>query len=317
MFYNCDGLRIQPGTAVNHWIAAAAMPDTGGDVDLRLHEMSAGPYDGFAAPRSISSWPKGSSDYVLVSFFQTPFRDFDVGAISSFGNAPYQAEYVVSAPLTADQPAGTYGPFSLGNGAILQLHEVHLLAGHLSVTVENLSDNVDLGVTLHHTSFPYQSKSMTNINPTVWINGPGENEVLFADVDQEGDYCLAVWKVGADDLNQNMNYNLTFQAVSSVENPGDTPVIARSQIRSIAPNPMNPQATIQFDLADPARAEVAVYDISGRLIQTLYSAAGTIGTQRVVWDGMDQNGSPAASGVYYVRLKAGNVADVSKVVLLK
>jgi len=86
---------------------------------------------------------------------------------------------------------------------------------------------------------------------------------------------------------------------------------------SIAPNPTNLQTTIEFDIADPVRAEVAVYDISGRLIDIIYSATGTTGAQRAVWNGFDRHGSPVSSGVYYIRLKVGNATDVPKVVLLK
>ena len=78
------------------------------------------------------------------------------------------------------------------------------------------------------------------------------------------------------------------------------------------PNPFNPMATLEFSLPVTARAELAVYDVTGRLVQTLTDrvlSAGTY-TQR-----FDASGLP--SGVYFARLSAAGTHVTRKIVLLK
>jgi flagellar hook assembly protein FlgD len=51
--------------------------------------------------------------------------------------------------------------------------------------------------------------------------------------------------------------------------------------------------------------EVAVFDLSGRLVRTLRQGRLEAGTQNIAWDGRDDDGRPAAGGIYFVRLRAG------------
>jgi len=72
-------------------------------------------------------------------------------------------------------------------------------------------------------------------------------------------------------------------------------------------------------LAGPAGIEVAVrlYDVSGRLVATLYEGSLPEGGARIVWDGEDSTGHRAASGVYFARAEANGEYASSKVVYLR
>lgn len=96
---------------------------------------------------------------------------------------------------------------------------------------------------------------------------------------------------------------------------GDLPAITR--LTGVQPNPFNPATTVRFELAQAGRTRVRVYDLSGRLVRTLVDEARPAGPQSVVWDGMDGQGQPAASGVYLVRLAAGGVEQTVKASLVK
>jgi carboxypeptidase T len=95
----------------------------------------------------------------------------------------------------------------------------------------------------------------------------------------------------------------------------DVPAITR--LTGVQPNPFNPAATVRFELAHAGRALVRVYDLSGRLVRTLVDEARPAGPQTVVWDGIDGQGQPAASGVYLVRLAADGVEQTVKASLVK
>lgn len=97
---------------------------------------------------------------------------------------------------------------------------------------------------------------------------------------------------------------------------GDLPGAALLQLKA-APNPFNPQTTFSFVLAEAADVTLGVFDAGGRLVKRI--AAGTLGagTQRIGWDGSDQNGRRCASGTYLVTVLAGDQIDQTKVVLVQ
>ena len=72
------------------------------------------------------------------------------------------------------------------------------------------------------------------------------------------------------------------------------------------PNPFNASTTIAFDVSGTVPVHLVVYDVLGRRVRTLYSGEIlTAGHYRASWNGRDDEGRSAASGVYLYRLTAG------------
>jgi hypothetical protein len=69
-----------------------------------------------------------------------------------------------------------------------------------------------------------------------------------------------------------------------------------------APNPFNPSTTIRFVLPEAGRVRLIVYDVTGRVVRTLANVQRNAGAHAVVWNGRDDVGRAAASGVYVYRL---------------
>ncbi len=88
-----------------------------------------------------------------------------------------------------------------------------------------------------------------------------------------------------------------------------------------APNPFNPSTRLRFALAHEAVVALAVYDPRGRLVRDLGADTWTAGEHAVTWDGRDDAGRAAASGVYYVRLVGeggtGSIVATRAVTLLE
>ncbi|MBN2565540.1 MAG: endonuclease, partial [Candidatus Eisenbacteria bacterium] len=93
----------------------------------------------------------------------------------------------------------------------------------------------------------------------------------------------------------------------------ESPVLALHQS---APNPFGPATTIRFTLGREAGVSLRVFDVAGRLVRVL--AGGTLpgGDHEVVWDGRDENGREAASGVYFYSIRAVENEQRRKAVLL-
>jgi hypothetical protein len=78
------------------------------------------------------------------------------------------------------------------------------------------------------------------------------------------------------------------------------------------PNPFNASVRLGYGLTEASDVTIGVYDISGRLVNILTNGKLKAGFHSVVWDG-----SATASGIYFVRMSAGEFKNVRKVTLVK
>jgi len=78
------------------------------------------------------------------------------------------------------------------------------------------------------------------------------------------------------------------------------------------PNPFNPVTVIEYALPELADVTLQVYDVMGRLVETLVDELKTHGKHQTIWDASD-----AASGTYIYRLQAGDVVISRKLMLIK
>ena len=86
-------------------------------------------------------------------------------------------------------------------------------------------------------------------------------------------------------------------------------------ILSTYPNPFNPTTTIRFNIAVETfhrTSLLQIFDITGRVVETLVNENLVPGKHDVVWDANNQ-----VSGIYFVELVSGQNRSVQKLVLLK
>ena len=88
---------------------------------------------------------------------------------------------------------------------------------------------------------------------------------------------------------------------------------------SCYPNPFTSLATVSFSIEQSAEhMEISVYDVAGRLVKPLCDAIhDTPCAMQVSWDGTDQAGRLAGSGVYFLALNIDGVLFRKKVLLIK
>ncbi len=83
------------------------------------------------------------------------------------------------------------------------------------------------------------------------------------------------------------------------------------------PNPFNPETTISFDMPKTAPATLAVYNVKGQLVKTLFDGNATFGKNNIVWNGTDNSGSKVSSGIYFYRLSTNGKVENRKMMLMK
>jgi hypothetical protein len=88
------------------------------------------------------------------------------------------------------------------------------------------------------------------------------------------------------------------------EDRGSRGIPAAFELGQNYPNPFNPSTTIRYALPSAGSVRLAVYSVIGEEIRTLIAGEETgAGFHEVVWDGLDNSGRAAASGVYVYRLE--------------
>ena len=97
---------------------------------------------------------------------------------------------------------------------------------------------------------------------------------------------------------------------------GETPAPFGIGLRA-APNPFNPTTRLSFMLAGDGPVEIALFDLRGQRVCTLFDGERAAGPQAVTWDGRDAAGRPLASGVYVCRLTAGREQRVQRLALVR
>jgi len=100
-------------------------------------------------------------------------------------------------------------------------------------------------------------------------------------------------------------YQAAFLATgeTGVESPAAASSIALS---APTPNPFLGSATLALSLGEPGRVEVAVYDVTGRVVRVLSSSVLDAGDHSITWDGRDARGAECAAGVYFARATRGD-----------
>ena len=83
------------------------------------------------------------------------------------------------------------------------------------------------------------------------------------------------------------------------------------------PNPFNSQVRIMLDIPESSDVTATIYNILGQSIRRLVQGKREAGTYMLTWDGTNENGIEAVSGLYLLVVQAGSHKFQQKLVLMK
>lgn len=85
------------------------------------------------------------------------------------------------------------------------------------------------------------------------------------------------------------------------------------------PNPFKDQTSVVFEVSGETSAAIHldVYDLRGRHLLQLESGYFSPGSHRVLWNGVNAEGQPLASGTYLLRLQAGEIQQTRLITLIR
>ena len=81
---------------------------------------------------------------------------------------------------------------------------------------------------------------------------------------------------------------------------------------NIYPNPSNPVTEFNYAIPEKCQVSISVYNMLGKELERLYNGRQVPGYHSATWDA-----SEYSSGVYFVKIVAGEYMDTQKLVLVK
>jgi hypothetical protein len=83
------------------------------------------------------------------------------------------------------------------------------------------------------------------------------------------------------------------------------------------PNPFNPSTTIRYGVPTLTKVRVSVYSILGQEVAVIVNAIQSPATYTATWNGKNHQGMDMPSGMYIIRLQAGETQIVKKAMLVR
>lgn len=116
-------------------------------------------------------------------------------------------------------------------------------------------------------------------------------------------------------LHQALSDLRTFTDVEKGDEEVEVP--ASFSLRQNYPNPFNSETVIEYFLPKQSSVKIIIYNILGQRVKTLLDQKETAGYKRVIWDGKNEKGRLASSGIYFYRMETEKFAQTRKMLFLK
>ncbi len=91
----------------------------------------------------------------------------------------------------------------------------------------------------------------------------------------------------------------------------------RTELLGNYPNPFNPNTKINFSLDKNSFVRIKIYNIKGQVVRSLMEDNLKEGYHSVIWNGEDNNGKEAASGLYFYKMESDDYSAIKKTILIK
>jgi len=211
----------------------------------------------------------------------------------------------VSLTASADND---YFKFNVAGGMLLvvtvtPLGETYILEG-VSISTNMI---IDLG-------FELRASDGTTVLATVNDGGLGVAETLTDYELTPGDYYLRVRRYTGNDT-QRYRLGVALEEVATAV--GEASVPAMGLGLSVFPTPFNPKTTARFYVRETGSVSLEIFNVQGRRIQAFAMEAVGGEWLQVNWNGQDEAGTPAPSGLYFLRAASGGESETVRALLLK
>lgn len=158
-----------------------------------------------------------------------------------------------------------------------------------------------------------------SVSPEGGTLGPDESQTLEVTFDATGlgadTYVGVIYILHTADDGQ-LEIGVTMDVADAAGDlPGGLPT--EFALHGNYPNPFNPSTQIRFDVPKASPVTMAIYNLLGQEVRTLLDGVFDAGRHAITWNGRDNRGLDVGTGVYLVRMKAGDAVFVGKMMLVR
>ena len=107
------------------------------------------------------------------------------------------------------------------------------------------------------------------------------------------------------------------ETAPTIDNQDYNAEIVAFTLGPVSPNPFSKAAVISYSAPRAASVSIDIYDVNGRLVQTVFSGQVEAGTHQATWNGTDSAGARVARGIYFCRMNTGEFNATEKIVMLQ
>lgn len=150
----------------------------------------------------------------------------------------------------------------------------------------------------------------------VFVTNEFSDETIL--IDGDGDERIGQYSAGVQPRGIAIAMPTLPSADTAVAETASAPL--RFALEPTYPNPFNAEVQIAFSLPverDDQTVGLAIYNALGQPVRQLLRAHLDAGAHRSRWDGRDDAGNAVSSGVYVLSLRAGNLHQARKLLLLR
>jgi len=174
--------------------------------------------------------------------------------------------------------------------------------------IVTLSNTGDLPLAIYTIQLSTETGSFHLIaDSTYTIEGGSEVDIAIEYAPkQAGIHTGALYIESNDEENSKVTLELLGVATSSQTAIDDlTGLPTEFILHQNYPNPFNPSTTVKYDLPKESQVTLTIYNITGQKIATLVNDVQSAGYHEVIWNGANIHGQKVSSGVYFLRMQAG------------
>jgi len=187
-------------------------------------------------------------------------------------------------------------------GSLAAVHEVEIIDFSFSPSSLTITAGDTVRWT-NHDGAPHTATSNTGI----WDSGTLDNgesyEYVFATVGEYPYHCA---------VHHSMTATIIVTEATGIEHDVEHSIPENFRLNQNFPNPFNAITNISYLATRPAWAHLEIYDITGRLVETLYDGSIGAGEHTVTW-----NAANYSTGIYFYRLAIDSKTETRTMVLLK
>ena len=133
-----------------------------------------------------------------------------------------------------------------------------------------------------------------------------------------GDETILNEYVGGEGTNGRVSAKVNKSGMYSVAyNPEHQRMPRSIELSQNYPNPFNPTTTIRFSLPETGQVKLIIYNVLGQRVKELINASKPAGYHEVIWNGKNESGMQAASGLYIYRLETASGIQSKKMLMIK